>query len=143
MNTIILTVKPVHLHNIRTGCKLEEVRKSVPNKILPVRVLCCESGSGGVIKCEFILDMYRVETLESIYRRYPPCMSKANIIPKVQISLGELEAYVGGDLFRRIYFWHISRMVDYCSTKGYRVRHISEFGLKRAPQSWCYVGWFE
>lgn len=139
MTTIVLTVKPVHLHNIRTGCKLEEVRKSVPNKILPVRVLCCESGSGGVIKCEFILDRYRVETVESIHRLYPPCMPSWTFIPKAQISLGELEAYMGTKPFRKIYFWYISRMVDYCSTPGYRVLHISELGLKRVPQSWCYV----
>lgn len=140
MTTIVATVKSVHLDNIRAGCKLEEVRKTVPKGKLPVRVLCCESGSGGQIKCEFILDKYRVETVESILRQYPPCMPRWSIIPKVQITLGELEAYMGSDPFRKIYFWHISRMVDYCSEQGYRVRHVSEFGLKRAPQSWCYVG---
>ena len=145
MTTIVLTVKPVHLSDIRAGCKLEEVRKSIPKGKLPIRVLCCESGSEGQIKCEFILDKYRVETVESIHRQYPPCMPRWNIIPAAQISLGELEVYMGTNPFRKICFWHISRMVDYCSTPGYRVRHISELGLKRAPQSWCYVkevaGW--
>ena len=104
MTTIVLTVKPVHLNNIRMGCKLEEVRKTVPKGKLPVRVLCCESGSGGQIKCEFILDKYRVETVESIHRLYPPCMTRWNIVPKAQISLGELEAYMGTKPFRKIYF---------------------------------------
>lgn len=139
MTTIIATVRPQHLANIREGCKLEEVRKSIPKAQLPIRVLCCESGSGGQIKCEFILGQYRTETVESIHRQYPACMPRWNIIEKVKISLGELETYMGTDPSRKIYFWHISRMVDYCSTPGYRVRHISEFGLKRAPQSWCYV----
>lgn len=140
MVTIIATVKPVHLANIRSGVKLEEIRKTVPKKALPIRVLCCESGSGGQIKCEFVLDKYRVETVESIYRQYPPCMARWNIIGKARITLGELEAYMGTSPHKKIYFWNISRMVDYCSTPGYRVRHILEFGLKRAPQSWCYVG---
>lgn len=139
MRTIIATIKPVHLHNIRAGAKLEEVRKSIPKGALPIRVLCCESGSGGQLKCEFILDRYRVETVESIMRIYPPGMPRWNIVPKVKISLRELEEYIGSDPFRKIYFWNISRMVDYCSTPGHRVRHISEFGLARAPQSWCYV----
>jgi len=139
MVTIITTIKPQHLNNIRLGCKLEEVRKTVPRAKLPIRVLCCESGSGGAIKCEFILDKYREETVESLRRKYLSCMARWTIIPKAKISLGELEAYIGTNLSRKIYFWHISRMVDYCSTPGYRVRHISECGLQRAPQSWCYA----
>ena len=139
MTTIIATVRPQHLSNIRAGVKTEEVRKSIPKAQLPIRVLCCESGSGGAIKCEFILDKYREVTVESLHRKYLSCMAQWTIIPKARISLGELEAYMGTDPFRKIYFWHISRMVDYCSTPGYRVRHISEFGLQRAPQSWCYA----
>lgn len=139
MTTIIATIKPQHLQKIRAGVKTEEVRKTIPNCLFPVRVLCCESGSGGQIKCEFILDMYRTETVESIRRKYLSCMARWTILPKAKISLGELETYMGTDPARKVYFWHISRMVDYCSTPGYRVRHISEFGLQRAPQSWCYA----
>ena len=39
MTTIVATVKPQHLANIRSGIKLEEVRKSIPRKSLPIRVL--------------------------------------------------------------------------------------------------------
>ena len=46
------------------------------------------------------------------------------------------EAYAGDG---QVWFWDVNDMIDYCSTPGYKVRHISEFGLSRPPQSWCYV----
>ena len=46
------------------------------------------------------------------------------------------EEYAAG---KPVWFWDVNNLIDYCSTKGYRVRNVSEFGLKRAPQSWCYV----
>ena len=54
MLTIIATIKPVHLGNIRSGVKTQEMRKTSP-KGVPFRVLCCQSGSGGKILAEFVV----------------------------------------------------------------------------------------
>ena len=47
------------------------------------------------------------------------------------LTVEELEKYGNG---KRLYGWHID---DF---KGYdRPKMLSEFGLKRPPQSWCYI----
>ena len=125
MITIIATIKPQHLDNIRSGKKHYELRKTVPNVELPFRVLCCESGSGGKIKCEFICDHVLGGQGWRLIKQDGTCL-----------TTDQIRGYVGDGYF---YEWHISDMIDYCSTKGYRVRHISECGLTRPPQSWQYV----
>ena len=125
MITIIATIKPEHLDNIRSGRKHYEVRKTLPKVELPFRVLCCESGSGGQIKAEFTVDT----VISGIGFRNARCGGTC-------LDWGHLRDYIGDGPF---YEWHISQMIDYCSIKGHRVRNISEFGLTRAPQSWQYV----
>lgn len=125
MKTIIATIKPLHLGNIRRGIKLYEIRKTCPVDT-PFRVLCCESGSGGEIKAEF--------EVMSPMKIYPEqCTDMVN---SACVKMDEAMEYADG---KELWFWDISNMIDYCSTKGYRVRNISEFGLKRPPQSWQYV----
>lgn len=133
MKTIIATIKPVHLGNIRRGLKLCEIRKTAPKEV-PFRVLLCESGSGGQIKAEFVCDMVRpVKVFENgeIQHWYYFGLHTACI------TYEEMAAYIGHG--KTGYAWNITKMVDYCNTKGQRVRHISEYGLKRPPQSWQYV----
>lgn len=125
MKTIIATIKPIHLGNIRRGVKTIEARKNFPNYPTPFKVLCCESGSGGRIKAEFTCD-----NVITLWRN-------EETLNKLCITGKEFDDYKADKI--NIYGWCISNMIDYCSTKGYRVRNISEFGLKRAPQSWCYV----
>lgn len=125
MVTIVATIKPVHLNNIRSGIKEYELRKTVPKCGAPFRVLCCESGSGGQIKAEFTVDIVINGTGARNVRCKGTCLDWGQIID-----------YIGEDPFSE---WHISNMIDYCSAEGYRVRNISEFGMKRTPQSWCYV----
>lgn len=134
MTTIIATIKPFYLNEIRRGRKTIEVRKTVPKCDYPVRVLLCESGSGGQIKAEFIMkrvlygriSWFKFDEVDVNSVADEACLSRQQIID-----------YAGVSQF--LYFWKISDMIDYCSTKGYHVRNISEFGLKRPPQSWQYV----
>lgn len=89
-------------------------------------MLCCESGRGGQIKAEFVVESAeRGRPWEFSDEVYAAC-----------ISMKEAIEYANG---KEIYFWHITEMSDYCNTKGRKVRNISEFGLKRPPQSWQYV----
>ena len=125
MKTIIVTIKPEYLNDIRSGKKKYEMRKSCPAE-LPFRALCCESGSGGKILAEFVVD--------AALQEYPgDC---PGVVADTCVSMEMAEEYAAG---KEVWFWNVTNMIDYCSTKGHRVRHISEFGLKRAPQSWCYA----
>lgn len=61
---------------------------------------------------------------------------RPDLIEKSYVSMDESINYSNG---KKLYFWDINNMVDYCSTKGCRIRNIHEFGLKRVPQSWQYI----
>lgn len=135
MITIIATIQPVHINNIRTGLKTVEIRKSAP-KELPFRVLCCESGSGGKITCEFIVSDVRKDRGSKEEREKAAVMG-AHISQMACVPWEWICKYAGDKSF---YLWHISNVIDYCTAKGHRVRNISEFGIKRPPQSWQYVG---
>lgn len=137
MRTIILTIRPHWLHEIRGGEKTEEIRKTIPNTV-PIRVLCCASGSGGKILCEFILDSYRVDTLSGI-RSKNPGIRKSDCIGQSRVTWDALQTYMGDKDTQPIYFWHVSDLIDYCHTADHRVRNVSDYGLRRAPQSWQYV----
>lgn len=133
MKTIIATIKPVHLSNIRRGRKTFEVRKNFPSTEPPFRVLLCESATGGMIKAEFICDYVRSLRINN---NGVPILIKPVTSEACCLSIYEITQYANG---KELYCWHISQMVDYCNTKGQKVRHISEYGLKRPPQSWQYV----
>ena len=125
MLTIIATIKPEHLSNIRSGKKKFEIRKTCPAES-PFCVLCCQSGSGGKILAEFVS--------EAPLRKHP--QRHPELVESSCVSMKMAEEYAAG---KELWFWDVTNMIDYCSTRGHRVRHISEFGLTRAPQSWCYV----
>lgn len=125
MKTIIATIKPIHLGNIRRGVKTVEVRRNRPNCEHPFKVLCCESGSNGQIKAEFVC-----KDIITLTRHFVGIAESHGLC----LREDEFLDYMGDKPF--LYGWCISGMIDYCSTKGYCVRNISEFGLKRAPQSW-------
>lgn len=133
METVIMTIKPVHLGNIRRGKKTFEVRKNSPFAVPPFRVLLCESATGGMIKAEFICDFVRCLRIDE---NRVPIMIEPVTPDACCLSMGQMMRYADG---KPLYCWHITQMIDYCNTKGRRVRHISEFGLKRPPQSWQYV----
>lgn len=131
MDTVILTIKPRHLRNIRIGVKKLELRKSFPKCEVPFEVQCCESGSGGKIIAGFIC-----------YGKtyfHPKYMRTSQIIPYAKdacVSIKEIREYAGDG---KVYGWGVAGVVDYTRVKGHPVRHISDYGLDRVPQSWCYA----
>lgn len=125
MRTIVATIKEEHLTNIRSGKKLYEMRKTCP-KETPFRVLCCQSKSGGQILAEFVVQ----EPIRALPRIWPALVRKACI------PMSVADAYAGDG---QVWFWDVNDMIDYCTTPGHRPRNISEYGLTRPPQSWCYV----
>lgn len=128
---VVMTIKPWHLHNMRTGEKEIELRKRIPTLAdFPFKVVLCESGSGGKVKGEFtcteaynILPGYNSETL-------------AVFAKQACVSVNEMLAYMDGNM---IYGLKVHDFIDYTRTKGYRVKHISDYGLTVPPQSWGYA----
>lgn len=134
MNTIVVTIQSYHLGNIRRGWKTVEVRKTVPKCPFPIKAFLCESNTKGQIKAEFVIrDPVKVSR-EEILSGSDTARALAK---RALLTMEALVSYMGDAPC--LWFWDINDMVDYCSTKGCRIRNISEFGLKRVPQSWQYV----
>ena len=132
MKTIIVTIKPCFLNDIRRGKKTIEIRKTAPEP--PFRVLCCESRSHGRITAEFVCN----SVLPIVVFDNGSIQHWNNHkLERAQISYEEMARYIGYG--KTGYAWQITDVIDYCSTTGHRVRNISEFGLKRPPQSWQYL----
>lgn len=124
VRTIVMSIRPRHLRNMATGLKPYELRKTKPREAGEYRVMLCESGKSGVISatfiCRSIVDM-----------RW---MNAMRIAQLACITAAEASEY------RRkgregLYGWQVE---DFQSLKGQGL-YISDFGLDRAPQSWCYA----
>lgn len=121
MQTIMITIKPHYLRYILSGAKTFELRKTCP-KHFPFRVLCCESQSGGEVKGEFICD----RAMHAFPEDFP------DLVRDSCVSMDNALAYADGG---KLYFWHISDVRRYAP----RSKNISDYGIKRPPQSWQYV----
>lgn len=123
---ILLTVKPRHIANMRKGRKKYELRKKRPaiHGGKDFRVFICESGSGGQVVAEFFCpcapEMTKVEA--------------AKIAEWACVREADVERYRADG---RLFGWLVTHFVDY-KAEGC-VKHISDFGLARPPQSWTYV----
>ena len=122
MCSVILSMKPYWGRKILKGEKTAEIRKSMPRRSGggPFRVYLYETkeGRGAVIGecvcyCADQIQDYSIVAMFSL------------------LSVPELVAYAGS---RKIYAWFLAKVVRYQDPQP-----LSAFGLKRAPQSWCYV----
>ena len=161
MKTVLLPVHPNWLELILSGKKTVEVRKTKPKEAVPFKVLLyCTKGpielardknenfvllarnktadisdfeilSGKVIAefvCDGIIYLGNVAT-DSWDRLLGSVHEHHKFIVRNQALLTEKEMLSYGGR----YGWHISDL------KIYKPKKLSEFGLKRAPQSWFYV----
>lgn len=128
MPTIIMTIKRRHLRNMESGIKRYELRKTLPKQVdgKPCRVLLCESGGGGDIVAEFIMDGW---------------LDLTNADPMELARLGCITAAEAEGYRRKgrgkLYGWGVKDFRKYPMKD--RPLHINDIGLNRPPQSWQYV----
>lgn len=75
----------------------------------------------GKVIGEFVCDSFRY---------MEPCKLEPEMIYKCCVGIDNMESYAKGN---GLYFWHISDLQIYD-----KPIKLSEFGIKRAPQSWFY-----
>ena len=146
---VMMSIKPEWCVRIATGEKTVEVRKTRPKIEPPFKCYIYETqagtdkllyidkhgqpvykGNGAVIGefvCDHVIPIYNNTLLsadipdELMLENLSPCLTDR-----------EIKEYLGDR--SRGYGWHISDLVIYDTP-----RPLSDFGLKRPPQSWCYV----
>lgn len=127
MISVLASVRPQWCRLIFSGRKPVEIRKSAPR--LPdgenqFRVILYEArGNGG---CGAIVG-------EAV------CFFVEKAVPPFNVRLSDLSC-VDPDSLREyshgkpIYGWYLAYV-----TKYQQPRPLSDYGLQRAPQSWCYI----
>ena len=124
MTEIIASIKPHYTQKIFSGEKRIEMRKSEPNCNWPFKVFMYETkgnGGKGAVVGEFIVRCTFAE-------KYP---FPAALTASACINSQALNDYAADKI---IHSWYISDAKQY-----QKVKSLKEFGLNRAPQSWCYI----
>lgn len=160
---VLISIQPKWCELIASGRKTVEVRKTKPKLKPPFKcyiyqtkgkekLIDTNSGYAGIfgreqkVIGEFVCDKieyFNSATSEFAYSVAPsdiPCtlpMSEEKALETCYqqgcLSINDVISYFGEEDWEA-YFWHISDLKIYDEPI-----ELSEFGLKRPPQSWCYV----
>ena len=145
---VMLSIRPKWCALIASGKKTVEVRKTRPNIETTFKCYIYETqaesdapwvdedghfiykGRGAVIGefvCDHVMPIFNNTLLSA---SIPDELMLENLSPC--LTDREIKEYLGNR--SRGYGWHISDLVIYNTP-----RPLSDFGLTRPPQSWCYV----
>jgi predicted transcriptional regulator len=126
MIDVLISIRPSWCRLILDGQKFVELRKSSPKAEpvpCPFRVYLYETREGrGMVVGECICWM--IEKVEQ--RSYSITMLEGSLL-----SADDITAYAKR---KPVYGWYLSKVTEYKTSK-----HLFNFGLQRAPQSWCYI----
>ncbi|MEG1925220.1 MAG: hypothetical protein RR415_05690 [Ruthenibacterium sp.] len=119
---VILSLRPQWWKLIISGEKTLEMRKTYPTRFgnRPFTVLVYECGTGKIVgqfKCS---GRMRCQNLEDVCRHSS----------KTCISEGAAKQYMGN---KPAYLWQVECVREYAMPRA-----ISDYNLKRPPQSWMY-----
>ena len=115
---IIISLHPEWWQEIRLGHKLLEIRKTRPRGNGPYTVLVYVTGGVGVVG-EFVCG----------------CFYKLDTVPGLPTWALPPQESGTGDSGKPLWGWHISNVREYEKPLS-----LPEVGVKKAPQSWCYIG---
>lgn len=123
MIDILLSIQPHWCKEILSLRKPVELRKTCPRPSTPFRVYLYETKAGrGMVVGECVCWMVE----KAAQRAYSQVMIEGS-----ELSSDEIAAYGKG---HTVCGWYLAKVKEY-----ERPRPLSDFGLQRAPQSWCYV----
>lgn len=134
---VMISIRPEYIRRIRSGEKTVELRKTLPRFIQPYTIYfyCTKNGAepsddaGKVIgEARATLHMWAVEHPDR-FAAHPLLYRKT--LRSAAVTDEEAIAYANGhDVFG----------ILFDSVRIYETpRELSEFGIRRPPQSWCYV----
>lgn len=126
---IVMSIKPEWCDKIFSGEKCFEVRKTVPRN-MPTKVYVYKSGSGNVVG-EFIA-LYAFKYYAKHIKVITDPQSWSYILEGTCLTKNQFLDYIGDS--KCYYVIQIRYAILYKAQIP-----LSEFGLKRPPQSWCYT----
>ena len=153
MKSILISIKPKWVAKILGRDKTIEIRKTAPKCELPIDVYiyCTKGAYIGYLSKKYVgkvVAKFTLKEIEECVNPYFPkgtfatkTMTYEGLLSKSQLTETEFSEYINKG--SRGYAWHISdlQLLDnLMKPSGFDdLMELSDFGLKRAPQSWCYV----
>lgn len=123
MIDVLLSIQPFYCKKVLRLEKLVELRKTCPHIQGSFRVYLYETKAGrGAIVGECIC--WYIE--KAVQRSYSPVMLESSCL-----TIDQINAYGKG---KPVYGWYLAKITEYD-----KPRPLSDLGILRAPQSWCYV----
>lgn len=134
---IVISIQPKWCNLIRVYYKQDEIRKGIPSmECMPAKVYVYQTEKGGVIG-EFIfrravciqayVDSQGVKHLTNTFG-IRSCLSDEELFNYIYKETDP------NDPYPEAWAWHIDEWKEYPKPIP-----LKEFGLKRPPQSWCYL----
>ena len=130
---VIISLHPEWWGRMKAGEKLLEIRKTRPRGNGPYTVLVYVTGGVGVVGDCF----YKLDTVPDIGKWALPPQDGGkpyNLEAASCLDREQLKTYAG-DSGKPLWGWHITQLKEYAGAIS-----LSEIGMKKAPQSWCYLG---
>lgn len=160
MKSVLISIKPKYCELIVSGQKTVEVRKTKPRIDTPFKcyIYCTKHSREHLVRMpdgsHRIYDGWNYGKSCTMLHFKGECNSKVIgefVCNKTQNLFSNSQFWINEDIVNRtclnnyeirkyangadkIYGWHISDIVIYDKPK-----ELSGFGIKRSPQSWCYV----
>ena len=164
MKSVLISIRPQWCEKIISGRKTVEVRKNKPTLETPFKCyIYCTYGQGlieyndpdypnmllgqkvskdaiwgncsnGKVIGEFVCDSIGEYTNYSLDEQRGHFKRREGLLRSACMTLKDWRDYIGWYESDLGFGWHISELNIYDTPK-----ELSEFGLTRAPQSWCYV----
>ncbi len=123
MKKILLSVKPRFVDKILSGEKKYEFRKRVPLDTSNCHVLIYKTHPDKIVVAEFVIGEIMCATPQEIWLR---------TYKEAGLSFDEFKKYYDGKIIA--YAYKITDLHEFTIP-----RNLAEYGLKRAPQDFCYV----
>lgn len=121
--SVILSMYPQFWKMIATGIKTIELRTTKPKCKTPFKVYVYVTGGIGIVGEFMCNDVQEINSMKD-------CLKYEK---QSSVSASSIFSYSNCGK-RKIYAWSISDVKAYQN-----IINISEFGLKRAPQTWRYI----
>lgn len=159
MKSVLISIQPKWVEKIANGEKTIEVRKTAPKCEVPFKcyIYCTKNRDNEIYKrykvddiksgkvigefvCDkvFLLHPYTYDggnadrERRKLIQTFEGSSRENEILAATCLTQDEMFDYIGADNYG--YGWHISDLKIYGNPK-----ELSEFGLTRPPQSWCYI----
>ena len=139
MKSIVISIRPKWVAKILRGEKKLEIRTTRPKQDAVVYIYCTKSSYIGHVSNKHAGKVVAKFTFKSMFSfaMYPPIRGYDNgsleVITKSScLDVDAIETYAAGQGV--CYAWEICDLEVFKEPKD-----ISEFGLKRPPQSWQYL----